>query len=90
LDAQFESAISKVKIDVLKKDGQIANGVQKPVLKIKGPYKYFAILESIYLGILARATKVATNTKKVVETANSKPVWFFADRFDLYANQNMD
>ena len=90
LNAQFVSAIDKVKIEVLKKDGDIANWVQEPVLKIKGPYKYFAILESVYLGILARATKIATNTQKVVQAANWKPVWFFADRFDLYTNQMLD
>jgi len=90
INNQFVSAIDKVQIEVLKKDGEIANWVQEPVLKIKGPYRYFAILESIYLGILARATKVATNTKKVIEAANWKPVWFFADRFDLYSNQMLD
>ena len=39
---------------------------------------------------MARATKIATNTQKVVQAANWKPVWFFADRFDLYTNQMLD
>jgi nicotinic acid phosphoribosyltransferase len=39
-------------------------------MKIHGPYKYFAVLESIYLGIFARATKVATNAKKIIDVAN--------------------
>jgi len=87
LNQQWQPAIDKVSIDVLKYDGQIANSVNDPVLKIRGPYRYFAILESIYLGILAQATKIATNTKKVVDAAKEKPVWFFADRFDFFPNQ---
>lgn len=62
----------------------------EPVLIIKGDLGSFVHLESVYLGILARATKVATNARKVVEAANGKPVLFFADRFDRYENQKWD
>lgn len=51
-------------------------GLGETVMHITGPYAYFAHLESIYLGILARRTLVATNTKKVVNAANGKPVIF--------------
>lgn len=61
-----------------------------PVMHITGPYVYFAHLESLYLGILARQTKIATNTKNVVTAANGKPVIFFADRFDYFLNQQID
>lgn len=60
------------------------------VLTIEGQGSYFAHLESVYLGILARSTKVATNTRKVVQAANGKPILFFADRFDRYNNQTAD
>jgi nicotinate phosphoribosyltransferase len=62
----------------------------KAVLTITGPYIYFAHLESIYLGILSRSTKVATNTRAVVQAAKGKPILFFADRFDRYENQESD
>src|SRR3972149_7129373 len=67
------------------------------VMHIKGPYAYFAHLESIYLGILARRTSVSTNTRKCVEAASGKssdsegkPIIFFADRFDYFLNQKGD
>ncbi|HEX9106496.1 MAG TPA: hypothetical protein VF832_04700, partial [Longimicrobiales bacterium] len=52
------------------------------VLTITGPYAAFAHLETIYLGVLARRTRVATNTRKVVEAAWPKPVMFFPARHD--------
>lgn len=63
---------------------------REPVMHITGPYVYFAHLESLYLGILARRTMVATNTRRVVEEAKGKPVFFFADRFDDFHNQEGD
>ncbi len=65
-------------------------GRREPVMHITGPYVYFAHLESLYLGILARRTMVATNTRLVVEAAKGKPVFFFADRFDDFSNQEGD
>lgn len=63
---------------------------REPVLHIVGPYAYFAHLESLYLGILARRTLVATNVRAAVDAAHGKPVMFFADRFDYFQNQEGD
>lgn len=71
------------------KDGDALKSRQ-PVIHIKGPYAYFAHLESLYLGILARQTKIATNARNIVKAANKKPVLFFADRFDYFLNQEAD
>lgn len=60
------------------------------IMHITGPYAYFAHLESVYLGILARRTLIASNTKKVVDAARDKQVAFFADRFDYFLNQEGD
>ena len=60
------------------------------VLLIEGPYDAFAHLETLYLGVLARRTKVATNVARVVDAANGKPLLFFADRFDHFATQGGD
>ncbi|HEX9342841.1 MAG TPA: quinolinate phosphoribosyl transferase [Actinomycetota bacterium] len=61
-----------------------------PVVEITGPYRLFAHLESVYLGVLARRTLVATNVSRVVDAAGKKPVLFFADRFDHWATQGGD
>lgn len=60
------------------------------VMHITGPYVFFAHLESLYLGILARRTMVASNSKKVVEAASGKQIIFFGDRFDHFKNQEGD
>lgn len=60
------------------------------VLHITGPYAAFAHLETVYLGVLARRTKVATNTRRVVEAAWPKPVMFFPARHDHWLVQTGD
>lgn len=60
------------------------------VLHVDGPYHSFAHLESLYLGILARRTRVASSVRRVVEVAGGKDVVFFADRFDHFFNQEGD
>lgn len=70
-------------------DGDIVQPWE-PVMTIEGDLANFVHLESVYLGLLARMSKVATNTRRVVEAANGKPVLFFADRFDLCSNQYYD
>jgi nicotinate phosphoribosyltransferase len=60
------------------------------VMLIKGPYAAFAHLETIYLGVLARRTKVATNTRKVVDAAWPKPIIFFPARHDHWLVQTGD
>src|SRR3989337_3986858 len=59
-------------------------------MHISGSYAYFVHLESIYLGILARRTMVATNVRKCVEAAGGRGVIIFADRFDYLLNQEGD
>lgn len=70
-------------------EGSTTNS-RETVAHISGPYAYFAHLESLYLGIFARCSKVASNTKKIVTAAGKKSVLFFADRFDFFANQEQD
>ena len=60
------------------------------VMHITGPYVAFAHLETLYLGVLARRTRVATNTRLVVEAAWPKPVMFFPARFDHWLVQTGD
>ena len=60
------------------------------VMTIEGNLADFSHLETVYLGILARQTKIATNARKVVTAANGKPVLFFPSRFDHYSVQESD
>ena len=60
------------------------------VLLIEGPYDAFAVLETLYLGVLARRTRVGTNTRLVVEAAHPKEVMFFPARHDHWLVQTGD
>lgn len=60
------------------------------VLLIDGPYDAFAVLETLYLGVLARRTRVGTNTRAVVEAAKPKEVMFFPARHDHWLIQTGD
>ncbi len=63
---------------------------RETVMLITGPYRAFAHLETLYLGVLSRRTRVATNTRRVVEAAWPKPVLFFPARFDHWLVQTGD
>src|SRR3954447_22602787 len=63
---------------------------RETVMLITGPFVAFAHLETLYLGVLARRTRVATNTRLVVEAAWPKPVMFFPARFDHWLVQTGD
>lgn len=60
------------------------------VMTIEGPYDAFAHLETLYLGVLARRTRVGTNTRLVVEAARPKDVMFFPARHDHWLVQTGD
>jgi nicotinate phosphoribosyltransferase len=60
------------------------------VMLIEGPYDAFAHLETLYLGVLARRTRIGTNTRRVVEAAAPKEVMFFPARHDHWLVQTGD
>lgn len=60
------------------------------VMTVEGDYASFAHLETVYLGVIARRTGVATAVKKVVKVAQGKTVLFFPARFDHYSLQTGD
>ncbi|MGA9761744.1 MAG: hypothetical protein WBQ14_04915 [Gaiellaceae bacterium] len=60
------------------------------VLTIEGDYTEVAHLETLYLGVLARRTKIATNVRRVVEAAGGKPILFFPARHDHHRVQTGD
>jgi nicotinate phosphoribosyltransferase len=88
LDRLWRPARGELEVRALR-DGDLVTAWE-PVIEITGPYRFFAHLESVYLGVLARRSLVATNVRRVVAAANGKPVVFFADRFDHWATQGGD
>src|SRR5215207_5063000 len=60
------------------------------VILIEGPYDAFAHLETLYLGVLSRRTRVGTNTRRVVQAAAPKEIMFFPARHDHWRVQTGD
>jgi nicotinate phosphoribosyltransferase len=71
------------------RDGDLVEPWETAML-ITGPYAAFAHLETLLLGVLSRRTKVASNTRRVVEAAWPKPVMFFPARHDHWLVQTGD
>jgi nicotinate phosphoribosyltransferase len=65
-------------------------GPWETVLTIEGDYTLFAHLETVYLGVLARRTRVSTNVRHVVEAAAPKPILFVPARHDHWLVQTGD
>ncbi len=62
----------------------------QPVMRVRGRYRDFAILETSTLGILTRASRVATNVYETFVAARGKPILFFPARFDVHEVQAAD
>lgn len=60
------------------------------VIKVRGRYRDFALLETPTLGILTRSSRVATNVYETMLAARGKPILFFPARFDLHEVQAAD
>jgi nicotinate phosphoribosyltransferase len=88
LDAVWENGFNALTIDALHDGDTIAPW--ESVMHIRGDASLFAHLETVYLGVLSRRTKVATNVRDVVVAANDKPVLYFPARFDHWAVQGGD
>jgi nicotinate phosphoribosyltransferase len=73
---------------VVKGDGNPLNA--EPVMKVRGCYRDFALLETPTLGVLTRSSRVATNVYETLMAARGKPVLFFPARFDLHEVQAAD
>lgn len=62
----------------------------QPVLRVRGRYRDFALLETPTLGVLTRASRVATNVHDTILAAGGKPILFFPARFDAHEVQAAD
>lgn len=91
---RFVETWSSLEIDAVE-DGVIAeyDGHPEdvcPILKIRGRYRDFALLETPLLGVLTRASRLATNVYEVLKVSNGKPCLFFPARFDIPEVQSID
>lgn len=60
------------------------------VMHVTAPLFEVVVTESAALGVMARGTRVATNMRRIVDAAGSKPVLFMGDRFDRPECQESD
>lgn len=61
-----------------------------PVMRVRGRYRDFAMLETPTLGALTRGSRIATNVYDVLKAARGKQVLFFPARFDAHEVQAAD
>ncbi|HUS16487.1 MAG TPA: nicotinate phosphoribosyltransferase [Chloroflexia bacterium] len=61
-----------------------------PVIRVRGRYRDFALLETPTLGTLTRGSRIATNVYNVLSAARGKDVLFFPARFDAHEIQAAD
>ena len=60
---------------MVRSDGNPLNA--EAVLRVRGRYRDFALLETPTLGVLTRSSRVATNVYETLLAAKGKPVLFF-------------
>jgi nicotinate phosphoribosyltransferase len=65
-------------------------GKVRPVMRVRGRYRHFALLETPTLGILSRASRIATNVYDTLIAAKGKAVLFFPARFNVHEVQAAD
>lgn len=93
-EGQFIETWGQIKVEAVQ-DGVMTyyNGDPRrvqPVLRVRGRYRDFALLETPILGAMTRASRIATNVYNTLEAARGKPVLFFPARFDAHEVQAAD
>ncbi len=88
LDRLWQSTADEISVHTLRDGDDI--GPWETVMTIAGPLYQFIHLETLFLGILARRTRIATSVRRVVEAAGGKPILYFPARFDHWHMQGGD
>lgn len=90
----FVETHDRLEIEAVEDGVKVPNGGDprevRPVMRVRGRYRDFALLETPTLGALTRASRVATNVYEVLVAARGKPVLFFPARFDAHEIQAAD
>ncbi len=63
---------------------------RRPALILRARYRDVAHLETPMIGVLTRASRVATNVFEALSAARGKPIFFFPARFDIPHAQEVD
>ena len=84
----FVNTFEHLEIDAVHDGRQAAPW--EPVMRVRGRYRDFAVLETPTLGALARRTRLATNVYLTLQAARGKPLLFFPARFDIHEAQPGD
>jgi nicotinate phosphoribosyltransferase len=87
-DGSWEDGWKQLRVKALRDGDRIEP--YETVLTIEGDYALFAHLETCYLGVLSRRTRIATNARDIVKAADGKQVLFFPARFDHHLMQTGD
>jgi nicotinate phosphoribosyltransferase len=85
---RFVNTYEQLEIDAVHDGTQVAPW--DPVLRVRGRYRDFAVLETPTLGALTRRTRIATNVYLTLQAARGKPLLFFPARFDIHEAQPGD
>ena len=87
-DGTFVASGDRLEIDAVPEGCRLKP--RTPAMKVRGRYRDFAAQETTTLGVMSRATLVATNVHRALEAARGKPVLFFPARFDAHTTQPID
>jgi nicotinate phosphoribosyltransferase len=87
-DGRWQDGWPKLHVRALPDGSEV--GSYETVMSIEGDYGLFAHLETCYLGVLTRRTRIATNARAIVSAAKGKTVLFFPARFDHHLVQTGD
>jgi nicotinate phosphoribosyltransferase len=87
-DGSWESGWESLHVRALHEGDEIE--AHEVVLTIEGDYTLFAQLETVYLGCLARRTRIMTNVRSTVAAARGKPIFYFPARHDHWLVQTGD
>ena len=84
----WEPAWDRLEVRALHEGDEIAPW--ETVMTIRGDYRLFAHLETVYLGSLARRSLIMRNVRDVVHAAAGKPILYFPARHDHWRVQAGD
>lgn len=87
-DGRWHDGWPEMTVRALRDGDNIAQ--YETVLTIEGDFEFFAHLETCYLGVLSRRTRIASNARRIVNAAAGKTVLFFPARFDHHLVQTGD
>lgn len=93
-DGKFHKASSRLRISAVEEGDLVAHDGRPdtalPILTIRGRFADYALLKTPMLGVLARASRIATNTYTLLQSSGGKPVYTFSARYDPPETQSLD